>query len=100
MPRIDLATVPICFSIHLFGFPRCQGSSVVEQGTHKPLVGSSTLPPGTPEISLDTLHYNTYQGLKTVWLFEPADPHPRWRERCERGAGRGLRGGYRNPILA
>jgi hypothetical protein len=24
-----------------------QGSSVVEQGTHKPLVGSSTLPPGT-----------------------------------------------------
>jgi hypothetical protein len=24
----------------------CQGSSVVEQGTHKPLVGSSTLPPG------------------------------------------------------
>jgi hypothetical protein len=28
-------------------FERCQGSSVVEQGTHKPLVGSSTLPPGT-----------------------------------------------------
>ncbi len=25
---------------------RSQGSSVVEQGTHKPLVGSSTLPPG------------------------------------------------------
>ena len=25
-----------------------QGSSVVEQGTHKPLVGSSTLPPGIP----------------------------------------------------
>ena len=25
-----------------------QGSSVVEQGTHKPLVGSSTLPSGTP----------------------------------------------------
>ena len=24
-----------------------RGSSVVEQGTHKPLVGSSTLPPGT-----------------------------------------------------
>ena len=23
-----------------------QGSSVVEQGTHKPLVGSSNLPPG------------------------------------------------------
>ena len=29
-------------------FPSRQGSSVVEQGTHKPLVGSSTLPPGTP----------------------------------------------------
>ena len=28
-------------------FQLCQGSSVVEQGTHKPLVGSSTLPPGT-----------------------------------------------------
>jgi hypothetical protein len=26
---------------------KCQGSSVVEQGTHKPLVGSSNLPPGT-----------------------------------------------------
>src|ERR1051325_5125515 len=25
---------------------KSQGSSVVEQGTHKPLVGSSTLPPG------------------------------------------------------
>ena len=25
----------------------CQGSSAVEQGTHKPLVGSSILPPGT-----------------------------------------------------
>ena len=31
------------------GKPRkgCQGSSAVEQGTHKPLVGSSILPPGT-----------------------------------------------------
>jgi predicted GIY-YIG superfamily endonuclease len=27
--------------------PSRQGSSVVEQGTHKPLVGSSTLPPGS-----------------------------------------------------
>jgi hypothetical protein len=26
--------------------PDCQGSSAVEQGTHKPLVGSSILPPG------------------------------------------------------
>jgi hypothetical protein len=49
MPRIDLATVPICFNFDLFAFPRCQGSSVVEQGTHKPLVGSSTLPPGTQD---------------------------------------------------
>ena len=36
-----------------FGTGKRQGSSVVEQGTHKPLVGSSTLPPGmrrsTPE---------------------------------------------------
>jgi hypothetical protein len=47
--RISLATIPICLNVHLFGFPRCQGSSVVEQGTHKPLVGSSTLPPGTLE---------------------------------------------------
>src|SRR4051794_25890192 len=30
-----------------------QGSSVVEQGTHKPLVGSSTLPPGTPNFDCD-----------------------------------------------
>src|SRR5947199_7253208 len=31
-----------------FSFPAfSQGSSVVEQGTHKPLVGSSTLPPGS-----------------------------------------------------
>ena len=27
-------------------FPSRQGSSAVEQGTHKPLVGSSILPPG------------------------------------------------------
>src|SRR6202011_1375589 len=31
-----------------FGTGKRQGSSVVEQGTHKPLVGSSTLPPGMP----------------------------------------------------
>jgi hypothetical protein len=30
-----------------------QGSSVVEQGTHKPLVGSSTLPPGIPRLQID-----------------------------------------------
>lgn len=30
--------------------PFCQGSSEVEQGTHKPLVGSSILPPGTNKI--------------------------------------------------
>lgn len=29
-----------------------QGSSAVEQGTHKPLVGSSILPSGTPFTSL------------------------------------------------
>src|SRR5205823_12801129 len=29
-----------------------QGSSAVEQGTHKPLVGSSILPPGTPLLFL------------------------------------------------
>ncbi len=32
-------------AIQLYRLAR-QGSSVVEQGTHKPLVGSSTLPPG------------------------------------------------------
>jgi hypothetical protein len=32
--------------IHLCRRRFCQGSSVVEQGTHKPLVGSSNLPPG------------------------------------------------------
>src|SRR5436190_6568333 len=31
--------------------PFGQGSSVVEQGTHKPLVGSSNLPPGTSPTS-------------------------------------------------
>src|SRR5437764_1479251 len=36
-----------CDEIHFFSPPR-QGSSVVEQGTHKPLVGSSNLPPGIP----------------------------------------------------
>ena len=34
-----------CDEIQLPAFS--QGSSVVEQGTHKPLVGSSTLPPGS-----------------------------------------------------
>jgi hypothetical protein len=36
---------------------------VVEQGTHKPLVGSSTLPPGTLEPLRDTVHY----GSGTAW---------------------------------
>ena len=40
--RVDTGSVEIKFP------PFCQGSSVVEQGTHKPLVGSSNLPPGTP----------------------------------------------------
>ncbi len=31
----------------LFARNKSQGSSVVEQGTHKPLVGSSNLPPGS-----------------------------------------------------
>src|SRR4026209_548628 len=39
--RVDTGSVEIKFS------SLRQGSSVVEQGTHKPLVGSSTLPPGT-----------------------------------------------------
>src|SRR4029077_940656 len=43
-----------------------QGSSAVEQGTHKPLVGSSILPPGTPLLFL----------FGNVWrqvLFAPPD---------------------------
>ncbi len=39
--RVDTTGAPFNFS-----GSRRQGSSVVEQGTHKPLVGSSTLPPG------------------------------------------------------
>jgi hypothetical protein len=35
-----------------------QGSSVVEQGTHKPLVGSSTLPPGIYSLEI----------LRAPWL--------------------------------
>src|SRR5438477_6423077 len=35
-----------------FWSPSSQGSSAVEQGTHKPLVGSSILPPGTPLLFL------------------------------------------------
>ena len=38
----------LTLSVMRFSFPAfSQGSSVVEQGTHKPLVGSSTLPPGS-----------------------------------------------------
>src|SRR5215831_1348407 len=46
--RMRLETVPKCLSFWAVFFcaTRSQGSSVVEQGTHKPLVGSSTLPPG------------------------------------------------------
>jgi hypothetical protein len=35
----------------------CQGSSVVEQGTHKPLVGSSTLPPGMFSVWLGSIFF-------------------------------------------
>jgi hypothetical protein len=49
----------LTLSVMGFSFPAfSQGSSVVEQGTHKPLVGSSTLPPGTPLLL----------GFRKVWL--------------------------------
>jgi hypothetical protein len=50
-----------CFTFRLLrNRGLCQGSSVVEQGTHKPLVGSSTLPPGT--------YPRTYFSFKT-WSY-------------------------------
>ena len=42
-----LATLAAFAALWTPAFGR-QGSSEVEQGTHKPLVGSSILPPGTP----------------------------------------------------
>ena len=36
--------------LDIVGAQKRQGSSVVEQGTHKPLVGSSNLPPGTSDM--------------------------------------------------
>ena len=41
LPGVDSPKLGIQF------VARCQGSSAVEQGTHKPLVGSSILPSGT-----------------------------------------------------
>ncbi len=50
-PHCILSRILACHNSPTRYFPRpqtiCQGSSGVEQGTHKPLVGSSTLPPGT-----------------------------------------------------
>ena len=53
LPHRSWLQPPWCFDLN----PSfCQGSSVVEQRTHKPLVGSSTLPPGTMNINdLDEL---------------------------------------------
>ena len=47
--RTILSASPFALTLHAMGFnffASRQGSSVVEQGTHKPLVGSSNLPPG------------------------------------------------------
>ena len=47
-PKPVACSRALTLSVMRFSFPAfSQGSSVVEQGTHKPLVGSSTLPPGT-----------------------------------------------------
>ena len=45
-----------------------QGSSVVEQGTHKPLVGSSTLPPGIFENGMDLCSERNRPGGNTSVL--------------------------------
>ena len=54
------AALTLCARSFSF-IPSRQGSSVVEQGTHKPLVGSSTLPPGMLDREL-------LPGL-SVWFF-------------------------------
>src|SRR5213075_2655201 len=47
-PKPVACSRALTLSVMRFSFPAfSQGSSVVEQGTHKPLVGSSNLPPGT-----------------------------------------------------
>src|ERR1700730_7704049 len=51
-----------------FGTGKRQGSSVVEQGTHKPLVGSSTLPPGMPRHGCNPTDSALASG---VWAYLP-----------------------------
>src|SRR5213078_2776984 len=47
-PKPVACSRALTLSVMRFSFPAfSQGSSVVEQGTHKPLVGSSNLPPGS-----------------------------------------------------
>src|SRR5215472_1783335 len=55
-----------CDEIESF-LPSRQGSSVVEQGTHKPLVGSSNLPPGTLLNGLG-LHSAWVERLPLHWI--------------------------------
>jgi hypothetical protein len=48
---------------YVFAPIKRQGSSVVEQGTHKPLVGSSNLPPGTYSLWRGCTYF---EGLQVV----------------------------------
>src|SRR5437764_14979114 len=59
-PKPVACSRALTLSVMRFSFPAfSQGSSVVEQGTHKPLVGSSNLPPGIPLLL----------GFRKVWLY-------------------------------
>jgi hypothetical protein len=53
--------------------PSRQGSSVVEQGTHKPLVGSSTLPPGSFAENGVGLHSSRLRWSSLHWIVRRLD---------------------------
>ena len=60
---------------------KCQGSSAVEQGTHKPLVGSSILPSGTFRYGLG-LHSSGRNRAPLHW-FDVSTSTPVLRSTCE-----------------
>jgi hypothetical protein len=65
------ATSPTALTLRARSFsflPSRQGSSVVEQGTHKPLVGSSTLPPGMLDTDALGLHSSRLKRSPLYWF--------------------------------
>src|SRR6266480_4632164 len=98
-PKPVACSRALTLSVMRFSFPAfSQGSSVVEQGTHKPLVGTSTLPPGSV-YPLGLLHSRVHRptlqpliltlGFHTICARTHGNNAAPWRQTSDRRRERG-----------